>query len=229
LNNILQNIQFKHDSFERLTPSRGIKFKNSKIIDKTNVNLVHYPNKKILNEKTFKKYFGLIEDHRIKTFGFEREYLTLISKNGSVLLKFKKGMVGKVNIPQRWHNTSFHMTIHNHEFGQIMPSSKDLLRNVSHNVTYGVITSENRIGVIKFGSSMYSKRKSLFLNEYNSFIGKMELDFERKYGDTLLRLSDNEYDEKFRKYIAKNTDKYVNEFNSRLKEYNVEMTYINIK
>lgn len=214
--------------FEKLSPVRPIKTINSRKIYPIEVNLRHIPNKKIIQKKSFKKYFGLIEEHNKNTLHEPIEYLTLISKEGNVLVKYKKGIVGKVSIPKIYLETLFHMTIHNHEFGQIMPSYKDMLRNVTHKVTYGVITSENIIGVIKFGSSMTGERKTLFINEYNSFILKMELDFQRKYGDNLLRLPNSDYNEKFRKYVAKNTDKYVNEFNLRLKEYNVEMTYITI-
>lgn len=39
----------------------------------------------------------------------------------------------------------------------------------------------------------------------------------------------DEYDELFYKFISRNIDKYADDFNNRLKEYNLEITYFNIK
>ena len=53
-------------------------------------------------------------------------------------------------------------------------------------------------------------------------------DFEEDYGSDVESLSRGEYDDEFEKFISKYSDDYVKEFNNRLKDYNVELTYNNI-
>ena len=228
--NVISNkLKLPKDSFEMLTPSRGIQSKNSRIIDKTNVNLTHNPNKKILNDESFKKYFSLIEEHAINTMGKSNEWLTLISKRGTVLVKATKGVEGHVNIPKRWKKSYFHMTIHNHDNGVIMPSVKDLKTNIKHKSSFCVITSNNKVGVIKFGSKLTNNNKKIIISQYSLLRENMTRQFELNYGKKVRELSDEEYNKFFAEFISENTDRYINEFNSRLKEYNVEMTYINMR
>ena len=118
------------------------------------------------------------------------------------------------------------MTIHNHRFDQVMPSIGDLNKNLEHGVTFGVITSDNRIGVIKFNSKFTEEKKDSFLSQYAGLRSYMTLQLHGFYGSKLDKISKEEYNELFEKFVSENIDRYVNEFNLRLKEYNVEMTYI---
>ena len=71
---------------------------------------------------------------------------------------------------------------------------------------------------------------NLILAIHSTFEGQIYAEFHRAENKKLeKKLSKKEYNELFFKFVSKNIDKYVNEFNSRQKDYNVELTYINTK
>lgn len=185
----------------------------------------------VLNDKSFTKFLDEILHHNNKTKGKLIEYLTLISKSQKVLKRFIKGINGQVSIPKKLKNRKFHMTIHNHTDGAVIPSYGDMNNNLKHDVRYGIITAETRFGVIKYKTNLSVKQKELILAIHSTFVIKIFDDFEKTERKKIKGL-DKESDEYvilFNKYVSRNINKYVNDFNSRLKVYNIEITYINIK
>ena len=185
----------------------------------------------ILNDKSFTKFIDEILHHNNKTKGKLIEYLTIIDKSHKILKRFIKGINGHVDVPEKFKNRKLHMTIHNHTHGAVIPSRGDMVKNLKHDVKYGIVTAETRFGVIKYKTNLSVKQKELILAIHSTFALKIFDDFEkteRKKIKGLDRESD-EYAILFNKYVSRNINKYVNDFNSRLKVYDIEITYINIK
>lgn len=107
----------------------------------------------------------------------------------------------------------------------------DMYKNLEHNVKYGVITAEMRFGVVNYKLDLSQEQKDLVLSIYSTFEIKIFNDFEMMKSDEIKKVERNsdEYDELFYKFISRNIDKYADDFNNRLKEYNLEITYFNIK
>ena len=106
-----------------------------------------------------------------------------------------------------------------------------MYKNLEHNVKYGVITAEMRFGVVNYKLDLSQEQKDLVLSIYSTFEIKIFNDFEMMKSDEIKKVERNsdEYDELFYKFICRNIDKYADDFNNRLKEYNIEITYFNIK
>lgn len=122
------------------------------------------------------------------------------------------------------------MTIHNHTDGVIIPSYKDMETNLNHNVKYGVVTAESRFGVVKYSTKLSKQQIDLILTIHASLELKISLDFHNREKDKIKNCkNEGEYNKEYYKFVSKNINDYVNEFNSRLKDYNVEITYFNIK
>ena len=157
--------------------------------------------------------------------------MTLVSKSQKILKRLIKGVKGRVSIPNEFKNKQFHMTIHNHREGAIIPSYEDMYKNLEYNVKYGVITAEMRFGVVNYKLDLSQEQKDLVLSIYSTFEIKIFNDFEMMKSDEIKKVERNsdEYDELFYKFISRNIDKYADDFNNRLKEYNLEITYFNIK
>lgn len=123
------------------------------------------------------------------------------------------------------------MTIHNHTDGAVIPSYGDMNNNLKHDVRYGIITAETRFGVIKYNTELSLSQKKVVLAVHSTFEVRIFDDFERIESKKIkdVERGSEEYDKLFYKFVSRNINKYVNEFNDRLKVYNIEITYINIK
>ena len=185
----------------------------------------------ILNDKSFTKFIDEILHHNNKTKGKLIEYLTIIDKSHKILKRFIKGINGHVKIPKRFKNKKLHMTIHNHMDGAVIPSYGDMNNNLKHDVKYGIITAETRFGVIKYNTELSLSQKKIVLAIHSTFEVMIFDDFERIESKKIkdIERGSEEYDKLFYKFISRNINKYVDEFNARLKVYNIEITYINIK
>ncbi|WP_296875513.1 hypothetical protein [uncultured Methanobrevibacter sp.] len=185
----------------------------------------------ILNDKSFTKFIDEILHHNNKTKGKLIEYLTIIDKSHKILKRFIKGINGHVKIPKRFKNKKLHMTIHNHMDGAVIPSYGDMNNNLKHDVKYGIITAETRFGVIKYNTELSLSQKKIVLAIHSTFEVMIFDDFERIESKKIkdIERGSEEYDKLFYKFVSRNINKYVDEFNARLKVYNIEITYINIK
>lgn len=219
------------DGFKELTPNKQnttVKENSSK--NKNEPRTIAQIRNDLLNDNSFTKFIGEILHHNNKTKGELIEYLTLVSKSQKILKRLIKGEVGGVNIPKKFKNKRFHMTIHNHSNGAIIPSYEDLRTNFNHYAKYGVITAGTRVGVVNLSLELNETQINLILAIHSTFEGQIYAEFHRAENKKLeKKLSKKEYNELFFKFVSKNIDKYVNEFNSRQKDYNVELTYINTK
>lgn len=234
----VESKQFKfqrnnNNEFKELNPNKQktiVKRNSSKKINNKSKTISQIRNE-ILNDKSFTKFTGEILHHNNKTKGKLIEYLTLVSKSQKILKRLIKGVKGRVSIPNEFKNKQFHMTIHNHREGAIIPSYEDMYKNLEHNVKYGVITAEMRFGVVNYKLDLSQEQKDLVLSIYSTFEIKIFNDFEMMKSDEIKKVERNsdEYDELFYKFISRNIDKYADDFNNRLKEYNLEITYFNIK
>ena len=179
--------------------------------------------------KDFKK---LILYHLLKTRNQSKEYLTIVSNTGVIVVDLLPGTESGVDIPsklkQEGLKNGFYLSIHNHYYGAIMPSYEDMFSYLLYDVKEAIITSQFRIGTVKFNSDLSLQQKKGVLAIYSTFEWKMFDDFEEDYGSDVESLSRGEYDDEFEKFISKYSDDYVKEFNNRLKDYNVELTYNNI-
>ena len=106
-----------------------------------------------------------------------------------------------------------------------------MYKNLEYIVKYGVITAEMRFGVVNYKLDLSQEQKDLVLSIYSTFEIKIFNDFEMMKSDEIKKVERNsdEYDELFYKFISRNIDKYADDFNNHLKEYNLEITYFNIK
>lgn len=219
--------------FTNLNPNNIPKKFNKKIskVDNSSPRTIEQIRKDILNDKSFTKFIDEILYHNNKTKGNLIEYLTIVDKSHKILKRFIKGINGHVKIPEKFKNKKLHMTIHNHTHGAVIPSRGDMVNNLKHDAKYGVITAETRFGVIKYKTNLSLNQKELILAVHSTFVFKIFDDFEKVESKKIKGMDKNsdEYTILFNQFVSKNINKYVNEFNSRLKVYDVEITYINIQ
>lgn len=203
--------------------------------------IISYPSSKKLLEMLINNYSGveymiLISIyHLISTRGVKNEFLTVLSKDRRVICDLVKGNDTIVNTPVQveleCENKNILIATHNHFFGAIIPSLGDICKALKHNCNVISIVSENHIGIIILGYGKPCDEK--FVYEFENFHGYLDICFNFEKTDVInkLELLDIPDDEKekikleiYDKFISKNTEKFVNEFNRRLNKFN--MRYI---
>lgn len=228
--------------FGRLNPVSSFGLKKIKI--KKDV----VPKHKDLLERTIKKYSKfqyvilIAVYHLINTKNVTEEYLTVLTKDKRLVADLVKGNSNEVSVPTNVKSEAkkdnILLTCHNHYYGSIIPSKRDFKNSLIPKILFTVIVSEGNIGILinEFNSFEDDKLQLLKidLNDYIdyvrfSFIVNNEFEIEELDN---LNLDEDEYVIKYQclfdKYVAKNNLKFVNEFNLRMKKYNLYILYIKL-
>ena len=128
-------------------------------------------------------------------------------------------------------------TFHNHFGGAILPSINDFNNSILPKLKFTGISSENILGIIiNDNDSLSCKYFRLLINDFKLFEVYLNFCFTREESENIKNLENNYTGEEFKnqrkilfdKYIFKNTEKFVVEFNSRMEKFNVYLIYIKI-
>lgn len=91
--------------------------------------------------------------------------------------------------------------------------------------------------IINNSGKLDSKKLEFILSDYDDFHLKISFDFMRECEKNLKKLNEEELSEKeykdkkqilFDKFISKNNEKYINDFNSRMQKYNIQIIQIKL-
>lgn len=228
--------------FSRLNPL------NSFDVSDVKVDIVKPPTFKELLEKTVNKYpkfekiilIGIY--HLINTQNADKEYLTVLTKDMRLVADLMKGNLDKVNVPDivkiESKKNNILLTCHNHIRGSIIPSKNDFYNMINPNILFTIIVSKEDIGII-INDSINRKisNKKLICTDWDDYRKYLEWCFLDEYNDEIKHLKmfckskkefKKKYDILFLQFVEENSEKFVDEFNMRMKKYNIYILHINI-
>ena len=180
--------------------------------------------KKTINKYSyFEKVIMLAIYHLINTQFVECEYLTVLTKDFRLIADLVEGEKNKVHLSDDVRNegndNNILIACHNHYFGAIIPSCEDILSIIIYGCQFAVISSENYIGIICNDCNEMVlediKRELLLFDKY------IEFRFSIDCFDEIQLLDESSVDfkklklELYDKFVCRNNEKFVNEFNSR--------------
>ena len=213
-----------------------------KIVIKRNI----FPEHKYLLEITIKKYpefqyiILIAIYHLINTKNVDEEYLTVLTKDNKFIADLVKGNYNEVLVPNNVKSEAKQgnilVTCHNHFHGSIIPSMGDFNNSIIPKILFTVIVSKGNIGILINEFNFDEDKFKLLKLDLNDFIDYVRFSFivnnEFEIGKLEeLNLDEDEYAVRYQclfdKFVAKNNLKFVNEFNLRMKKYNLYMLYIN--
>ena len=198
-----------------------------------------------LLENTIKKYSQfeyviLISIyHLLNTKSRNNEFLTVVTKDYKLIADLIEGNEIIVQTPilveiEAKKNNIF-IAVHNHFCGAISPSLGDICKALESNCNLISIVSENNIGIVVIEYNSDCNKQ--LIDEFVNFHGYIDICFaferteEIKRVD-MLQISDNEKEklklEEYDKYISRNCEKFVNEFNIRFNKFNISEIYIKL-
>lgn len=228
--------------FEKLSPSNNHDFDDlfEGVNPKNNLNLFI----KAINEhEELKEVIWIALYHCLNTFDVSHEYLTVLNKNFQLIADLVEGDDRSVELPVNVKNEMLNdnvlATFHNHFNGAILPSSNDLKNTIIPFVKFMVITSNENIGIIV--NDLIDLDENLiehFKQEWIIFVSYLAWSFNNNMTDDIEKIynskcSENDKQNKeqklFDRYIGENSQKFIEEFNSRMEKYNVYFIQINIK
>lgn len=228
--------------FEKLSPSNNHDFDDlfEGVNPKNNLNLFI----KAINEhEELKEVIWIALYHCLNTFDVSHEYLTVLNKNFQLIADLVEGDDRSVELPVNVKNEMLNdnvlATFHNHFNGAILPSSNDLKNTIIPFVKFMVITSNENIGIIV--NDLIDIDENLiehFKQEWIIFVSYLAWSFNNNMTDDIEKIynskcSENDKQNKeqklFDRYIGENSQKFIEEFNSRMEKYNVYFIQINIK
>lgn len=199
---------------------------------------------KAINEhEELKEVIWIALYHCLNTFDVSHEYLTVLNKNFQLIADLVEGDDRSVELPVNVKNEMLNdnvlATFHNHFNGAILPSSNDLKNTIIPFVKFMVITSNENIGIIV--NDLIDLDENLiehFKQEWIIFVSYLAWSFNNNMTDDIEKIynskcSENDKQNKeqklFDRYIGENSQKFIEEFNSRMEKYNVYFIQINIK
>ena len=231
---ILKNI------FSRLNPLDSFRW------GKSDEEVVVLLSSKELLEITIKKYsefekFILVAIyHLLNTQNKSNEFLTVLTKDFKLIADLVEGLYGEVPVPKNVKSEAkkgnVFLTCHNHYCGAIIPSVEDFENSICRKIPFSIIVSEGNICILINEFNNLDNDTLRLLNvdlndyiEYVRFSFIINNEYEIQELDKL-DLEEDEYNLRYQilfdKYVAKNNLKFVNEFNSRMKKYNLYFLYI---
>ena len=196
----------------------------------------------LFENEDFKKVYNRILDHFFKHRKSKKEELVVVSKENKIIFR-KTGNESTVHIPFKLfilkNFYEIFLMIHNHPYGGVIPSEDDICAIVNFESVFGAITNSNQISILenKNKKPFEEEIQKLFLDDFELYklnISKkiyIEYYFLFNLLNYLLDRNTLNLVKKlfFYKYISKNTAELINDFNYRMKKYDVNLIYINEK
>jgi hypothetical protein len=188
----------------------------------------------------FEKIILIAIYHLINTQNVKKEYLTVLTKDMRLIADLIEGKYGEVSVPENVKIESKEgnilVTCHNHFYGAIIFSLNDLKNSICPKVRFSIIVSEGNMGILVNEFNDFDEKSlnilKVELKDYINyviftFIVNNEKEIEKLDN---LNLEDKiysiEYQKLFDKFIASNNLKFINEFNVRMKKFNLYYLYI---
>lgn len=243
--NLITKLKLKFHNllgFEKLNPINNFDFNQTLEENYNSNNLESFKN--IINtHEDLKDIIWIGIYHCLNTFDEINEFLTVLDKNNQLIADLLEGDDSSVNIPNdiklQIENGNVLATFHNHFNGAIIPSSRDLKNTILPFLKFMVITSKENIGIVVNSNEKMDEtfKKSLrqewlfYLAYINwSFNNDMSNEIQQVYDKNLTKIEKQKQEQiLFDNYICLNLHKFINEFNIRMKKYNVYFLQIIIK
>ncbi len=210
--------------------------KNAKVVDPS-INM-----DKLLDKiPELNKMMSLAAYHELNSAG-EIEYLTMLTKDGRLIADVFKGKKGETRFPESVlkepiENILF--SLHNHRYGAIIPSGNDIHNVIYPNIKFTGIVSESNFGLIVNENKKNSKSKIKDIeNNFLLFEMYVTYCFDIECNNQIKKLkssssSKKEFKERdsilLDKYLSKNNSRFVEEFNDRMKNFNIKLIQIKLK
>lgn len=190
----------------------------------------------------FKRIIMISIYHLINTQNVEKEYLTVLTKDLRLIADLIEGERDKVSVPKNVKEESKKGNVlvicHNHFHGAIIFSLIDFKNVLCSKIKFSVIVSNGNIGILVNEFSSFDEKylKSLKI-ELKDYIGYVMFTFIINNDEAIEKLDNSnlddelysiEYQNLFDRFIAKNNLKFIDEFNLRMKKYNLYYLYINL-
>lgn len=234
-------IKFQHLlGFEKLNPINNFDFCETieEYESKDNV---------ILFKNAFEKHPELKEIiwigiyHCLNMFKFQNECLSVLNNDFELVVDLLEGNDRTVFVPnfvkEEYRKGNVLATFHNHFEGAIIPSSNDFNNSILPKLKFTVITSENLVGIIiNDNNELNSQIFQQLLNDFKLFEAYLNFCFSNEEYDNIKLLENSFKGEEFKKqrellfdsYVARNIERFVVEFNSRMEKFNVYYVYIRL-
>lgn len=189
----------------------------------------------------FKRIIMISIYHLINTQNVEKEYLTVLTKDLRLIADLTEWEMDKVSVPKNVKEESKKGNVlvicHNHFHGAIIFSLIDFKNVLCSKIKFSVIVSNGNIGILVNEFSSFDEKylKSLKI-ELKDYIGYVMFTFIINNDEAIEKLDNSnlddelysiEYQNLFDWFIAKNNLKFIDEFNLRMKKYNLYYLYIN--
>lgn len=226
--------------FEKLDPLNNSNFEESSEKFESKENIILLKNL-VENHPKLKEIIWIAIYHCSKTFKFKNEFLSVLNQDLELIVDLLEGNDRNVVVPNfvksEYQKGNILATFHNHFGGAIIPSSNDFYNSILPKLKYTVITSENLIGIIincnnQFSSEIFQQ----LINDFKLFEVYLNFCFSNEEFENIKILENSFNGVEFKKkreflfdaYVAKNVERFVVEFNSRMEKFNLSYVYIKL-
>lgn len=227
--------------FDKLNPLDNFDFDDDKSDEIKSVNNIGLFSDAIEKHPDLKEVIWISLYHCLNTQYASNEFLTVLNNDFELIVDLLEGNNRNLIVPEfvknEYRKGNILATFHNHFGGAIIPSINDFNNSILPKLKFTVITSENSIGIIvndniEFNSEIFQ----LLINDFKLFEVYLNFCFSNDEFDNIKLLENSFEGEEFKKhreilfdnYVARNIERFVVEFNSRMEKFNVYFVYIKL-